>query len=118
MRIALLCYSLRVRLSVVTAIVLSILFIVAIHVGRAATPIMVTTLNDVVKTDGYCSLREAIIAANKDQASRSQPGECAAGSGADTIMIPAGTYTLTRADNGKRAWPLERAIEYALSDQP
>jgi CSLREA domain-containing protein len=101
MRAVLPSYSLKVRLSLVTAVALSILFGVAIHVSRAATPISVTTVNDVVKTDGYCSLREAIIAANKDQASSSQPGECAAGSGADTIIIPAGTYALARTDNGK-----------------
>ena len=74
---------------------------VAFQVSRAATLITVTTSKDAVNTDGSCSLREAIIAANKDQASSSQPGECAAGSGVDTIILPAGTYTLARSGNGK-----------------
>ena len=38
-----------------------------------------------------CSLREAITAANDDAAF----GGCSAGSGADTIFLPAGIYTLT-----------------------
>lgn len=69
--------------------------------GKAATVITVTTTADTLNTDGYCSLREAIIAANKDQASSGLPGECPAGSGADTIVIPPGIYTLTRNDSGK-----------------
>ena len=68
---------------------------------NASTTIIVTTTSDTVATDGYCSLREAIIAANKDQASSSQPGECPAGSGTDTIVLPAGTFTLTRTDKGQ-----------------
>jgi CSLREA domain-containing protein len=101
MRTALPFHSPKLRLLLVTAAALSILFIVAIHTGRAATPITVTTTKDAINTDGDCSLREAIIAANKDQASSGQSGECAAGSGVDTIIIPAGTYTLARSDNGK-----------------
>src|SRR5512143_1474528 len=101
MRAVWLRYSPGGRLVLVAALALSILFVVAIQISRAASPITVTTTSDTVNTDGYCSLREAIIAANKDQASSSQPGECAAGSGADTIVIPTGTYTLTRSDSGK-----------------
>ena len=48
---------------------------------------------DVIANNGVCSLREAIINANHDNQSGSI--DCAAGSGADTIMIPAITYTLT-----------------------
>ncbi len=81
-----------------TALAFSFLVILP---GRAATVITVTTTADALNTDGYCSLREAIIAANKDRASSSLPGECPAGSGTDTIMIPPGVYTLTRTDNGK-----------------
>ena len=80
----------------------SMLVLGLVQVGQATAPktIVVTTSNDAVKTDGFCSLREAVIAANKDRASSSQSGECPAGNGADTIVIPAGTYTLTRTDNG------------------
>ncbi len=43
--------------------------------------------------DGSCSLREAIIAANRDMA----VDGCVAGNGDDTIIIPVGTYFLAIA---------------------
>ena len=46
--------------------------------------------------DGDCSLREAIQAANTDTA----VDACAAGSGADTITVPPGTYTLSIGGSG------------------
>ena len=57
-----------------------------------ATVIMVTTTVDELNSDGDCSLREAVRAANADAA----VDGCPAGSGADTILLPAGTYTLTK----------------------
>ena len=45
---------------------------------------------------GDCTLGEAIIAANTD----SPVDGCSAGSGQDTIILPAGTYTLSTVDNG------------------
>lgn len=48
-----------------------------------AAQITVDTLQDIDVTDGFCSLREAILAANSDTAHR----ECPAGSGADEIEI-------------------------------
>ncbi|MEC8022737.1 MAG: CSLREA domain-containing protein, partial [Myxococcota bacterium] len=60
------------------------------HMATAAT-ITVTTLEDEMDTDGNCSLREAIQAANTD----SVVDTCAAGSGADTIQLPAGTITIS-----------------------
>ena len=72
-----------------------------VQAGVASTTILVTSPSDSLNTDGACTLREAVIAANKDVASGSGPGECPAGSGADTIVLPAGTYRLTRTDNGK-----------------
>ena len=71
--------------------------------GRAATEIRVTSFEDKINTDGFCTLREAVIAANKNIASGGGPGECPAGSStsADMIVLPPGTYTLTRTDNGK-----------------
>jgi CSLREA domain-containing protein len=63
-------------------------------VARAGTTIVVDTTADIVANDGQCSLREAITAANTD-ASSGLPGECPAGSGADTITLAAdATYTL------------------------
>lgn len=58
--------------------------------AQAAT-ITVTTAADELNSDGDCSLREAIRAANLDTA----VDACPAGSGADSIVLPAGTYTLT-----------------------
>ncbi|MBN1977560.1 MAG: CSLREA domain-containing protein [Anaerolineae bacterium] len=69
----------------------------AAAVSAAAAPgavIAVTTQGDEFGGPGLgCSLREAIQAANTD----SSFGGCAAGSGTDTITLPAGTYTLTGA---------------------
>lgn len=68
----------------------------------AATAIVVNDTGDIKKSnDGVCTLREAVIAANSDKPSGNRNGECLAGNGADTIFLPAGTYTLTRTDNGK-----------------
>ena len=54
-------------------------------VGAAAT-ITVTTNNPYIISDGQCSLIEAINNANNDAATFP---DCAAGSGADTIVLPA-----------------------------
>lgn len=56
-----------------------------------AATITVNTTTDENNTDGDCSLREAVIAANSDTA----VDACSAGSGNDTIDIPAGIYTLS-----------------------
>ncbi len=66
-------------------------------VARAAT-INVTTTQDVIAKDGACSLREAVISANTDSSAASG-GDCVAGSGNDTIVLPAGTYRLTLKGN-------------------
>jgi CSLREA domain-containing protein len=71
---------------------------------QAAAPpsgnvITVTTTTDELNTDGDCALREAVRAANLNTA----VDACPAGSTSpDTIIVPSGTYTLTRtgsADN-------------------
>jgi hypothetical protein len=54
-------------------------------VAVAAT-ITVTTKDPAVRPDGQCSLTEAIVNANADASVFS---DCAAGSGADTIVLPA-----------------------------
>ena len=54
---------------------------------RASTVITVTTASDTVSDDGECSIREAITASNTDTASVASPGECEAGSGADTVQF-------------------------------
>lgn len=55
------------------------------------------TVNSIANTTGgsNCTLRNAITAANADTTT----GGCPAGSGADTIVLPAGTYTFTTPDN-------------------
>lgn len=58
-------------------------------VARAST-ITVNTTGDELNQDGDCSLREAIRATNLDQA----VDACPAGNGADTILVPPGTYAL------------------------
>jgi CSLREA domain-containing protein len=58
-----------------------------------AAGITVNTAADEATTNGSCSLREAIINANNDAASKP---DCAAGSGIDSIAF-AGNYTITLA---------------------
>ena len=56
------------------------------QVARATT-LTVNSTADIVADDGQCTLREAVFAANTDLASGEMPGECPAGSGADTIVF-------------------------------
>ena len=88
--------SLFNRFTVVAA--LAALIASAVHVTPArAASIVVNTAGDIVNAnDGLCSLREAITAANNNTASGPAAGECAAGSGADTISFAA-NYTITLA---------------------
>jgi CSLREA domain-containing protein len=76
-------------------IVLAMLFSFAnVSPAHAAGIIVVNSDADTVADDGFCTLREAITAANSDTASGATAGECAAGSGADTITFAA-NYTIT-----------------------
>jgi CSLREA domain-containing protein len=59
--------------------------------GARGATITVDSTADSLAVDGNCTLREAIIAANTDAA----VDACPAGSGADVVVLPAGTYTLT-----------------------
>ena len=85
----------------VRPLLLPTLVALLVPAAASAAPIAVNTQADTVADDGTCSLREAITAANADTASGASTGECAAGSGADTISLPAGTYTRTRAGDGE-----------------
>ena len=74
------------------ALLLAGLALALIAPGSAgAATIPVTTQADAVAADGQCSLREAVTAANADSAANG----CPAGSGTDTIELPAGLYTLS-----------------------
>lgn len=67
---------------------------VTINVGaaQAVTITVTSTLNEMpYVNNGNCTLGEAIRAAESDQA----VDACAAGSGADVIFLPAGTYLLS-----------------------
>jgi CSLREA domain-containing protein len=57
--------------------------------AQAAT-ITVNSTADALTTNGQCALREALINANNDAAAWP---DCTAGSGTDTIDLPAGTIT-------------------------
>ena len=68
----------------------------------ADATLTVTTTNDVIDDDGLCSLREAIIAANTDDAFH----DCPAGNGADNIVFSSslpqpGTFTLSITGSGE-----------------
>jgi CSLREA domain-containing protein len=65
------------------------------QVARAAS-LTVNSTADVIANDGFCTLREAIIAANTNAPSGAAAGECPAGEATpDTITLAAGaTYTL------------------------
>jgi CSLREA domain-containing protein len=91
--------SKALHLVFVAALVAGLALSVApVPVAHAAT-ITVTTTADELNSDGDCSLREAIQAANTDTAIDA----CTAGSAADTIVVPAGIYTLGIAGAGENA---------------
>lgn len=63
-----------------------------------AASLTVDSTANIIANDGDCTLREAIINANNDD--QSGPTDCAAGSGADTIILASeAIYTLDRFDN-------------------
>ena len=68
-------------------------------IGAAAAPnlIAVNTVDDQTSTDGKCSLREAISAANLD----APVDACPAGLGDDMIILPEGRYLLRLAGAGE-----------------
>ncbi len=80
------------RLSIAALLILGVISWGRSAAPAAATTITVTTTADELNTNGNCSLREAIIAANTDTA----VDACPAGNGGDTIILPAGTFNLTR----------------------
>src|SRR4051794_37239001 len=67
-----------------------------------ATTMTVTTESDQIAANGECSLREAVRAANSNTG-LAGTGECPAGSpsATDKIVVPAGTYALTKVGTGE-----------------
>jgi CSLREA domain-containing protein len=91
----------------VKTILLLLLIALPVTLGGASTifqtafaaTISVNTTTDENNTDGDCSLREAILAANTDN----PVDACPTGNGADTINLPAGTYVLAIVGIGEDA---------------
>ena len=74
--------------------------LLALGQGMAtAATITVTTNNPNITADGQCSLIEAIVNANNDAATHA---DCPAGSGADTIVLPASANVILSTVNGLR----------------
>jgi Bacterial Ig domain len=74
----------RLRCALALALVLS----APVLLGNTIT---VNGLGDSLATDGVCTLREAVVNSNNNAATYP---DCAAGSGADVINLPAGTITM------------------------
>lgn len=84
----------RQAFAVIVAVVFFTSLATSIPEPASAASISVDTRDDELNTDGDCSLREAVIAANTNAA----VDGCEAGEASptvDVIMLPAGTYTLT-----------------------
>ena len=73
--------------------------IALVGAGVTTQLIIVNTTAQIASSPRDCTLGDAITAANTDAAVNG----CAAGSGADTITLPAGTYHLTRINNSSRS---------------
>jgi len=84
--------------STIRVAVVCVAFALPIPVAHGAT-IAVNGTADEVSSNGACSLREAIQAANTDAA----VNECTAGSGADTVAVPKGTFSLALPGPGEDA---------------
>ncbi len=80
----------RIKLGLLAAAALLALSLLQGQVAHATT-ITVNTTDDELNSDGDCSLREALRAANTD----ASVDTCIAGNGADTIILAAGIYTLS-----------------------
>ena len=87
------------RLVILPVVLLSVLWWsvrpLAAEPSGGAT-IVVNSFADDMADDELCTLREAVVAANRDRAS----GGCPTGNRADTILLPPGVYTLTSSDDG------------------
>ena len=94
-----LLFTKTVRLSLAVALIAGIGLIVRPMASARTAAITVNTTTDDDTVNGNCTLREAIRAANLDQA----VDACSAGSGADTIDLPAGTYVLALPGAGENS---------------
>lgn len=90
--------TLKIKAFLILLLLLVPLLILQKHPIYAAN-IVVNTTADELNSDGDCSLREAIQSAN----SNTSVDACTAGSGTDTINVPAGTYVLSISGTGEDA---------------
>jgi CSLREA domain-containing protein len=90
--------SARARRGLVVLAVIALPITLATGLARAGTTITVNTTNDTYgPSDSNCSLRDAVHAVDTQTAF----GACPAGTGGDTIVLPAGpAYTLSIAPTG------------------
>jgi CSLREA domain-containing protein len=97
------CYGsamnhLPIHTRIIILLTIALLTVVIAPTPRAyAAVIGVNTFSDELIGDGNCSLREAIQAANIN----APVDACPAGSGADTILLAAGRYTLSIGGSGE-----------------
>src|SRR5512140_2134830 len=70
-------------------------FYLAPAAAQAATIKVNVFTDDNSDSDGKCSLREAIKAANTDKPSGAVGGECRGGNGVDTVSLIPGTYLVS-----------------------
>ena len=89
--------TILIRLTLITVLVVVAIGLTPPQVALAADISVDTFVDDFGTNSSSCSLREAIQSANTDTAF----GGCSAGSGADTITLQAGTYTLSIAGSGE-----------------
>jgi Ca2+-binding RTX toxin-like protein len=92
-------FALGIRKITGQLVVAAALLLAGTSPAEAAT-ITVNDTGDSVADAGSCVLREAIVSANTDLASGTNPGECAAGAGADVIAFSfagSGPHTITPA---------------------
>ncbi|MBK7976673.1 MAG: CSLREA domain-containing protein [Deltaproteobacteria bacterium] len=83
-----------------TVAAVAAVLLVSTAAAHASTITVTSTADDYDHgPNGNCTLREAVIAANTN----TKTDKCPAGGGADTIVIPAGTYTLTIPGTGDDA---------------
>lgn len=75
--------------------------LLALPSAALAATIDVNTGTDAVTADGKCSLREAITSANLHAAPFTGSGECASGTGDDTIVLPPGPLLLSIPGRGE-----------------
>lgn len=92
------------RLSFVIIFAALLLGIQPVPVARAATITVDSTADNLTAGDGNCTLREAIMNANLPGGGDTTSGDCTVGdTGADTITLPDGTYTLSLTGTGEDA---------------